>query len=73
MVNFGYPYNDIVICKDSTDYLHNFLLATETTMFHFYLIAMFVLCGECHVYIKDDRLDSKKKFGILSENIIFHE
>ena len=21
MVNFGYPYNDIVICKDSTDYL----------------------------------------------------
>ena len=23
MVNFGYPYNDIVICKDSTDYLHN--------------------------------------------------
>ena len=22
MVNFGYPYNDIVICKDSTDYLH---------------------------------------------------
>ena len=23
MVNFGYPYNDIVICKDSTDYLAN--------------------------------------------------
>ena len=21
MVNFGCPYNDIVICKDSTDYL----------------------------------------------------
>ena len=21
MVNFGYLYNDIVICKDSTDYL----------------------------------------------------
>ena len=21
MINFGYPYNDIVICKDSTDYL----------------------------------------------------
>ena len=21
MVNFGYPYNDIVICNDSTDYL----------------------------------------------------
>ena len=21
MVNFGYPYNDIVTCKDSTDYL----------------------------------------------------
>ena len=21
MVNLGYPYNDIVICKDSTDYL----------------------------------------------------
>ena len=20
MVNFGYPYNDIVVCKDSTDY-----------------------------------------------------
>ena len=23
MVNFGYPYNDLVICKDSTDYLSN--------------------------------------------------
>ena len=23
MVNFGYPYNDIVICKDSTDYPAN--------------------------------------------------
>ena len=23
MVNFGYPYNDLVICKDSTDYLMN--------------------------------------------------
>ena len=22
MVNFGHPYNDLVICKDSTDYLH---------------------------------------------------
>ena len=21
MLNFGYPYNDIVICRDSTDYL----------------------------------------------------
>ena len=21
MVNFGYPYNELVICKDSTDYL----------------------------------------------------
>ena len=21
MANFGYPYNDLVICKDSTDYL----------------------------------------------------
>ena len=22
MANFGYPYNDLVICKDSTDYLN---------------------------------------------------
>ena len=21
MANFGYPYNDLVICKDSTDHL----------------------------------------------------
>ena len=26
MVNYGYPYNDIVICKDSTDYLGNRIL-----------------------------------------------
>ena len=26
MVNFGYPYNDIVICKDSTDYLPTFMV-----------------------------------------------
>ena len=25
MVNFGYPYNDIVICKDSTDYLSPYI------------------------------------------------
>ena len=30
MVNFGYPYNDIVICKDSTDYL---LVATHFNNF----------------------------------------
>ena len=32
MVNFGYPYNDLVICKDSTDYLAtkcNILRATH--------------------------------------------
>ena len=23
MAKFGYPYNDLVICKDSTDYLKN--------------------------------------------------
>ena len=27
--------------------------ATETTLLHFYLISMFVLRGECHVYIKE--------------------
>ena len=26
MVNFGYPYNDIVICKDSTDYLQYYYI-----------------------------------------------
>ena len=25
MVFFGYPYNDLVICKDSTDYLAFYL------------------------------------------------
>ena len=30
--------------------------ATETTLFHFYLISMFVLFGECHVYIKEESL-----------------
>ena len=57
---FGYPYNDLVICKDSPDYLilnyvHKVTFyiisysmnATETTLLHFYLISMFVLCDEC--------------------------
>ena len=26
---------------------------TETTLLHFYLISMFVHCGECHVYNKE--------------------
>ena len=32
MVNFGYPYNDIVICKDSTDYLTFFYDSKNTNM-----------------------------------------
>ena len=27
MANFGYPYNDLVICKDSTDYLAHMHMA----------------------------------------------
>ena len=30
MVNFGYPYNDLVICKDSTDYLIYLLLLSDS-------------------------------------------
>ena len=30
MVNFGYPYNDIVICKDSTDYLNIYIVGALT-------------------------------------------
>ena len=26
MVHFGYPYNDLVICKDSTDYLVEYIV-----------------------------------------------
>ena len=29
MVNFGYPYNDIVICKDSTDYLEHYSIDSK--------------------------------------------
>ena len=29
MVNFGYPYNDLVICKDSTDYLAKSILYSD--------------------------------------------
>ena len=29
MANFGYPYNDLVICKDSTDYLAPMHMATH--------------------------------------------
>ena len=31
MVNFGYPYNDLVTCKDSTDYLRQSLLSLHMT------------------------------------------
>ena len=27
--------------------------ATESALLHFYVITMFVLCGQCHVYIKE--------------------
>ena len=33
MVNFGYPYNDLVICKDSTDYLERHLLINFANLF----------------------------------------
>ena len=45
MVNFGYPYNDLVICKDSTDYLvadHNHVLAHKKPLCKSY--AKFKLC-----------------------------
>ena len=43
MANFGYPYNhDLVICKDSTDYLYNH---NET------LIGIPCLCKDSHTKI----------------------
>ena len=32
MTKFGYPYNDLVICKDSTDYLNVFNEPAPTTV-----------------------------------------
>ena len=34
MVNFGYPYNDIVICKDSTDYLRFYHILHKNSIGH---------------------------------------
>ena len=39
MVNFGYPsYNDIVICKDSTDYLAFLIFTIISDKLKFYLL-----------------------------------
>ena len=45
MLNYMYVQK-VTFCLNS--YSMN---ATETALLHFYLISMFVLCGECHVYI----------------------
>ena len=40
MVNFGYPYNDIVICKDSTDYLGIcYPISGHLCLEHWYLLS----------------------------------
>ena len=42
MVNFGYPYNDIVICKDSTDYLLLYYMCAKRIKF---LMTRLSVCG----------------------------
>ena len=42
MVNFGYPYNDIVICKDSTDYLDVYRILIVNNS----LVLLLVQCNE---------------------------
>ena len=42
MVNFGYPYNDIVICKDSTDYLvDNYCVFISSHFVEFEVVDLF--------------------------------
>ena len=44
MVNFGYPYNDLVICKDSTDYLIHLGGHVILTYICFYMVSMTQHC-----------------------------
>ena len=43
MVNFGYPYNDIVICKDSTDYLD----------FYYFIVLVTIQQQKLFVFLSD--------------------
>ena len=72
MVNFGYPYNDMVICKDSTDYLVRhiaikyYITATGQITFKSYIeaagqIAFDTILG----YLSGRRTNSKKWSEIL--------
>ena len=55
LANFGYPYNDLVICKDSTDYLTN---RQDSFTNIIYVI--------CRLLIFNDYLYSITQFNLLS-------
>ena len=42
MVNFGYPYNDIVICKDSTDYLTVMTVSFDDIIYSQFIMAVII-------------------------------
>ena len=48
MVNFGYPYNDLVICKDSTDYLVKKVRACADRLLSFVTKVTFVFVNIIH-------------------------
>ena len=67
MVNFGYPYNDIVICKDSTDYLWpSHCKDSQITSLKLYLIVTLFVNFK-HNFHKENEIFSKKKLKRFKE------
>ena len=62
MVNFGYAYNDLVICKDSTDYLRS-----RKPLQHFYSLGSEILQEVSHLEIQiDNKLDWNKRISTVA-------
>ena len=52
MTNFDYPYNDLVICKDSTDYLSRYQSLSNLTLAAELLYVRRCLCEYINVMIE---------------------
>ena len=62
MVNFGYPYNDLVICKDSTDYLVHYQKINVSISTYWMTIILLLLYQESYYLAL--------QYNIVTENIV---
>ena len=71
MTKFGYPYNDLVICKDSTDYLGSYIPEIKYLYIYIYTGCAKKKKDILNIHIKSEGINIFSQKFYRTESTIF--